>query len=371
MLKPPIPFLGPRGAQKLAQILHHPARNLPLVVISTVNFEPITRDLGESLARDLAGLAIVGLVNEPASWAITEMLGKEWSCYNQAVRLYWPIKDRFRNAFRHPLWTAERLLETAKSPEAAALLLRNTLRRQLLALSTYTISEPGTLVQIRQQASERRFEELHARAQSGGDWQALAEEYAKDNQTLKHRIADLEEEKSRLEDQVANLSVAFKYRDVGSAEQEIQPESEPNTDTILDAVESARNQFAAELVFGANVSDSVDTLAQDAGPPDKIFEYPRTLAEMVRIRKGQGLGKDMLAWLKEQGLKASTESETILNSGAEMQKRTWDNGKGGKRRFEKHLKPSEGTSPDRCVRIYFDYDDAAEQAVVAWVGRHP
>ena len=78
----------------------------------------------------------------------------------------------------------------------------------------------------------------------------------------------------------------------------------------------------------------------------------------------------MLDWLREQGLKASNESDTIRNSTAEMQKRTWHDGQ-VKRRFESHLKPSEGTSPDRCVRICFDYDSEAKKTVVGWVGRHP
>ncbi len=54
-----------------------------------------------------------------------------------------------------------------------------------------------------------------------------------------------------------------------------------------------------------------------------------------------------------------------------MKARTWDDGAGARREFELHLKPAEGTSPDRCVRIYFDYDETAQRAVVGWIGRHP
>jgi hypothetical protein len=54
-----------------------------------------------------------------------------------------------------------------------------------------------------------------------------------------------------------------------------------------------------------------------------------------------------------------------------MRARTWDDGTGRRRQFELHLKPAEGTSPDRCVRIYFEYDDASGRSIIAWVGRHP
>lgn len=54
-----------------------------------------------------------------------------------------------------------------------------------------------------------------------------------------------------------------------------------------------------------------------------------------------------------------------------MQRRTWDDGSGQRRQFEKHLKPNESTSPGRCVRIYYDYDETLKKTIVAWIGRHP
>jgi len=82
------------------------------------------------------------------------------------------------------------------------------------------------------------------------------------------------------------------------------------------------------------------------------------------------LGLYMVDWLKENGCLASGESETIRNNRTEMGKRTWDDGR-APREFNTHMKPSEATSPDRCVRIYFDWDTATEQIVVGWIGRHP
>ena len=50
---------------------------------------------------------------------------------------------------------------------------------------------------------------------------------------------------------------------------------------------------------------------------------------------------------------------------------TWYDGTGAERPFNSHLKPSEAIHPDRCVRVYFDYDEKRAKTIVAWVGKHP
>ncbi len=269
-----------------------------------------------------------------------------------------------------PAGAESRLLERTESRDIAAQQLRNQLRRQMLALSTYTITEPVLLLEIRQEASDTRIRALRERAESDGAWQALAEEYDKENQSLKRKSADLEEELGRAQAQVDNLSLAFRHQNISSEDQAIPPESEPSIHTVVDAVEAATDNFATELIFGDDVIHGANDLAEDAGPPDKVYDYLRTLAEMTRARNTGGLGKDVIIWLTENGARASNESETVLNSNVEMNKRTWSDGR-GRRRFERHLKPTDRTSPDRCVRIYFDYDESIGKTIVGWVGRHP
>jgi hypothetical protein len=47
-------------------------------------------ELDDSMAYDLAGLAIVASMNEQTSWSLTNRFGREWSCFNGAIRIYWP-----------------------------------------------------------------------------------------------------------------------------------------------------------------------------------------------------------------------------------------------------------------------------------------
>ena len=131
------------------------------------------------------------------------------------------------------------------------------------------------------------------------------------------------------------------------------------------------DRFDATLIFGASVNEGIGTVAPDAGPPDKVLSYLRALSDLTEARRKGALGTTAVKWLGSRGVIASGESETILNSTKEQQARTWEDGAGTKRPFNTHLKPSEATSPDRCVRVYFDYDEERNKIIVGWVGKHP
>jgi hypothetical protein len=367
----PIPFHGRQGAAALLNVIQHPDRNLPLVLISTIDGKPLVGNLAEVCARDLAGLAIVATADEGVCWALTEELGREWSCYNQSVRMYWPLQGKLDRATAHPWWTVRRLLENAPTLEIAAQRLRSALRRQLLALSTYTIAEPSMLLEVRHDAEAARLRELRERANETGDWQEWAEELSAENDRLRMRLTETEERRQFLEDQVANLTLAAQYRPDSDSDSPLPLEVPPDVSTVADAVSEARARLGGELVFGADVEEGVDSLDVRAGPPEKIFDYLGALSDMTKRRRNEGLGKDMLVWLRERGIKASDESETVLNNMHETRKRTWDDGSGRNCEFSLHLKPKDGTSPDQCVRIYFRYDEGIEKTIVAWVGRHP
>lgn len=144
-----------------------------------------------------------------------------------------------------------------------------------------------------------------------------------------------------------------------------QDEARPSS--VREAVEIAERLFASTLDFGAAVKDGVASVAPEAGPPDKILRYLCTLSDMTEARWIGPLGTTMIKWLDSKGLSVSTESETVMNSGA----RRWPDGAGLSRPFKFHLKPSEATAPDRCVRIYFDFDENRGRTIIGWIGRHP
>jgi hypothetical protein len=321
------------------------------------------------LARDLSGLAIVVHIDESASRRVTVIRGKEWSCFDGAIRIYWPIQRTLGSAYEHPYWTRLRLIQSKGSNLAAAVGIRNELRRRLLELSTYAVDEPIYLARVRDDSIRLKFEEARNAAAESGNQGALAEEYFGRCAVLEQELSDREAKIEQLQGTVQSLSQIWKFT-AGEKAEELPPEPEKPVDTLADAVERARDEFDSELLFGEDVDDGVRGLVTDAGPPDKVFDHLKTLAEMTRIRRLGSLGKNMLEWLADRGISASNESEMVTGSKAEMQRRTWRDGE-ARRAFTTHLKPNEKTGPDRCVRIYFDYDEESKKTVVGWVGRHP
>lgn len=345
------------------------ARSVPIVAVSDDYGFVLHPGIVEELATDLAGLAVVVRLDSPASWRVTRRKGKEWSCFGGAIRLYWPHLSDTASPRDHPLWTPTRLLASMADTESAAERIRRDLRRRILGQSAFSVSDPPMLSAVRRGARDEELAALRARAIGDADYKSLADEYfeaaSRANTTVEQRDAQIEQ----LQAKIAGLQYALQAK--RDDFQEVEPDSEVPPATVEEAVLAAMEQLGDVLVFGSAVSDGVGSLAQDAGPPDKILAYLRALGELTHARRKGELGATAVAWLQDRGVIASVESETIRKSRKEQRARTWDSGNGKQVVFDLHLKPTDGTAPDRCVRIYFAYDEQRQKTVVGWVGRHP
>ena len=151
---------------------------------------------------------------------------------------------------------------------------------------------------------------------------------------------------------------------------EIEPERPKAIETIQDAVNQVRSDFAKRLHLGTDVNRGVVELAKNAGPSDKVYRHLQALDELADALEDGPLGVDTIKWLRDQNFDASTESKTTKNSKKEMLKRKW-NGEEGQEEFHLHLKVTEAVAPDKCVRIYFEYSRKSGKVIIGWVGRRP
>lgn len=359
-------FDGPAGGIRLAQLISKESRSLPLIVVSEYEGVVLHPGIAEQIARDLAGLAIVAQATGTATWELSRELGNDWSCYNGAIRLYWPLHAVDHTPYHHPLWTQRRLLFNVPGTREAAQRIRNQIRRKVLGLSTLTMRRHAVFDHVERAHRAHLVEQRRAQATTQEE---MLELYEQENERLESENSELRNTVERLETDVANAKAMLTWGSRDS-DDEVAPEVDVPPETVLDAVKKSRRQHRDYLVFGDDVSDGVGALAENAGPPDKLFNYFEGLTKLAEARRSGALGATMIKWLRNRGHDASGESDTIRNSDAEMQKRTWHDGK-SRRRFEMHLKPNDGASPDRCARIYFDWDDRARKVVIGWVGRHP
>lgn len=361
---------GRPAGRQLLNAIWDSERTLPVVVISEHDQFPLHPDLARNLAYDLVGMATIVEIDAEASWLLTEIKGREWSCYAGAIRVYWPFERGNESPFSHQLWTQSKLLSGSVDTVQAADRIRAQIRRMIFSRSAFR-GEPNLIARIR---AEYRAAQVQ-RATEATEFEELARAYEEDVAKLNRRADEQAEEILRLQienddlkAQVTQLNQAMAW--VPSQGDDIQPDTTTPPDTVTAAVQQAR-EVCGSLIFGRDVDDGVSGLASEAGPPDKILDYLMKLDALAKRLPEGPLGATIHQWLRERNVTMSGESETTLGSDAKMAKRTWDDGSGNRRRFTDHLKPNDSTAPDRCVRIYHDYSVEAKKIIVAWVGRHP
>ncbi|MCK9521432.1 MAG: hypothetical protein M0R76_00100 [Proteobacteria bacterium] len=366
VMSKPLRFDHDDGGDALGALIKSNDRSLPLIVVSEDQGLVLHPGIVDALAWDLTAMAIVAVATTSASWRLTNTLGVDWSCYNGALRLYWPLSATGDDPFKHPLWTPRRLLDGVHGTPEAAKRIRTQLRRKILGLSTLTMHR-HTVFDEAERA--QRVQMLELRRKEAASQQELLDLYEDDNERLDSENRALTEKVVRLEADLANAQAMLEWAKKESPE-EIPPDEEVPPATVDAAVEKAKQKHSSVLVFGNDVNGGVNTLADDAGPPDKILDYLRGLAELAIALRKSPLGASKVKWLEDRGFHVSGESDTIRSSKAEMKLRTWHDGQ-VRREFEFHMKPSDATSPDRCVRIYFDWDQDLRKVVIGWVGRKP
>ena len=179
----PIVFSGSSDGTTLIQAIWHGARNLPIVVVSRHEGATLTDQITTKLASDLCGLALVADIDDEVSRYLTSKKGKEWSCFNGGIRLYWPMRFRAQDPYAHPLWIRSSLLSGVTEVRDVSYRIRRQLRRKILGLSAFSVWA-RVFRRIRNEARRQELEIIKSKTTSDDDWKQLAEAYAHDNGEL-------------------------------------------------------------------------------------------------------------------------------------------------------------------------------------------
>jgi hypothetical protein len=147
-------------------------------------------------------------------------------------------------------------------------------------------------------------------------------------------------------------------------------------ETLENAVYAAQNDFSENLIFGNDVDRGVKGRNKNAGPPDKVYYYLKTLNDITEIKKTAHSDWSLVLLARMHGCNCSGESNRVQDDENDMRKRTWHDGVGCSR-FIDHLKPSEGERlhgdiwDNSCIRIYFKWSEEMKKTIVGWIGEHP
>jgi hypothetical protein len=185
----PRTLVGSADGDLLANEISSLGRSLPTIVVSEIEGETLWPRIADELAYDLAGLARVVRINEEATWALSDRIGKLNSCYRGAVRLYWPPRLRNDSSvhFNSTVWTASVLLSNDNDGKGLNR-FRSTVRRQLMAIAALTITPPSAIREIQNAVAQRRLDELEARSTPDSEELAIARLYIVENQDLKVQL---------------------------------------------------------------------------------------------------------------------------------------------------------------------------------------
>lgn len=353
---------------ELQALVESERRRLPVIVVSEYDGRTLAGDLHELIAGDLCGLAHVVRLKPDGAWELTKQWSAEWSCYNGAVRLLWPMRGGRGNPRAHPLWTMDRLVSQAADEVVARNRLRDAIVRRILEASTYVPDDSAF-------AEFAKLHERHladeARAAASSSPARSKEEYEEQIAAQRKEIDRKDAEIRTLKDNTESLLMALRnMRPAEDAESDDQPVTDvAEPQSVMEAVETARRELAGRVEIAAETDADVAGLNREAGPPEKILRYLRTLGELADQLAEGPLGQSVPIWLRDRGVDCSGDSETSKNSEAGKRFRT-RRVNGCEVECEFHAKPSEGTSPDRCARIYFATASTKPHVLVGYIGRH-
>lgn len=353
---------------ELDSLVFSDLRRLPVILVSKMPTISALEGFAERIEEKVCGLAHVISIDEGVSWKLTNLYGREWSCFNGAVRIFWPLTEPARNFRAHPLWTADNILSRQEIAEDSIKSFIMYITRYLMRASTY-IGEDAKFAKFRELISREQFDLKRQLELSNDDFRALADSYALENDRLRSENSKLSRENVLLQSNNEALVLASRtYGGQASSEVDGTFDEMPPA-TVEEAVDYFINSIDVNVISVAReVRESIRSLNPIAGPPEKVLRYLLALKKLAEfLNSGENLGSSVPIWLRKAGVECSRDSET--------QRKSSDGGtvlpfNGERSVYHYHAKPSDAVSPDRCVRIYFNTYDTHPFVKIAYIGRH-
>jgi len=346
------------------------SRRVPIVVVSRTPISEKWLVDPTELADRLAGIAEVQVLDDQwAGYALSDEVGKIYSCYNGAVRLYWPDFDSEASPYS-PIYTPDKVRELGGR-------LVEIIFRQLAAMSAFRFVPGPVAVDALDFLGEQKRKELESimkAAQERGDYEQFVQMWEKENAELKEKLRQLQEENADLRAGLQlsqdNLRAMWRAQDVeGIGTAEPVPEEETEPESLEEAVRMAQSNFSETLVF----LESAITSAKDSPfkRPKRVSQALLAMHEVCQEWRKSRKGKVAIGLLErrfaDKGFTYKPrESMTSTGKWAREYEATY---RGRKVPIEEHLALGKG-GPDTCLRIHFYKDDEEEKYVIAHVGRH-
>lgn len=277
--------VDPERVEAFVEFIQSPERHLPIILVSPLPTSPTDSlvDCGE-LARKVRGIAhVTRLRNNVAVGQLISLL-PDHSCYNGAVRLYWPGFSRTDSLDAHPFW-----LPRVKPDE-----VKKQLFEQLARESPRLLGQNADIDHLKWQKEESQrhlerttFKEALKRIEAEQDAREFTELYQlieKERDELQARVEYLEQQNADLRDQMRGLR--FRVNSAWQRGERASTIDEPSVRVYLSAKaqaayaaldQSERSYWDEHLWYKLLDSQMRDNQSEPIhGPSGPCWVYPRS-----------------------------------------------------------------------------------------------
>ncbi|WP_200227264.1 hypothetical protein [Rubrivivax gelatinosus] len=379
----PSAFLGGRPYKILPEPLHAdkveelldeliaPDRAYPVLVVSRRNGSNDALVDPQRLASSIAGVGkLYELADKWAAFKLAEEVGRELSCFDGAMRLYWPGFTVESDPYAHPLWLAKVLAD-----EPSAVRATGQVARSIFEAASFRFAEPTNVSSLRHTAErEARAAYWGAAADSEDIDKLLNDLYA-----LQDKLAATEKINEELTEECETLRSNAMALASPSAWQQELPSASTSASTsaltvgaplkcVLDALHAAR-ETAPHLHFTNTAFESAKE--SPYRQPDRVVQALDAINEVAAIwvkslEIGTSVGS-LRQHFKDRGFNYSDDvSRTSVGKWADEYSTTYE---GNEYDIAPHITIG-AKQADTCLSIHWAWDKDRKKALVAHVGRH-
>ena len=372
----------------LVALLFDPKRQSDVIVFALPDNETDiskTAVSAEEVATKAIGTAHVAILTGPASFHLSDRVGREFSVFRQAIRTYKPgFNPDQDEPFRHPLALPHRITAW---PDGGAAGYQKFLIDRMLAASVSTRDFEQRLppfIAVRRAAAELRIATARKSGSSDAELLKLAEEEitklrkALDEERETNaglwQVAEDERDQALAEAQQAREANRHLRFRIDQQEQQIKAKNGAAATTpIPGTLDGFETWCATHLAGYVEIHNRAFQGINKSQYEDVSLIYNSLLVlrdKYVPMRRGGRL--ELKRAYEKACLDLGIEEDpTFVGPRAGEEGDTYFVRYGGRRvELDRHLKKGSAREPRRCFRLYFFWDNDQQQAVVGWLPSH-
>jgi hypothetical protein len=331
-------------------------RNLPIVCISSKNVidKPIAND--GKVASLLAGIAHTCTINKFGTFELAEQIGKSLSCYNGAVRIYWPIGNSDPASVHHKIWFPQDVFEVGdRFPQEV---LKEIARFSVGRTLPITFED----VKMREALSK-----IRAAGKDSAELEAVVRLYEDEKAALQLTCEEKDEQIRGLTIKLSALEYALANKK-GPANVEEAAFVEPKT--VEEAVARFKELYSdSQAVMITSKAEDMAKSCPYENPTQlyRALEWLATRYHAARTNNAriQDLDENCM---NEIGMHYKGKQSSVTMG--QFREDYFTKIDGRNIPLEEHIRKGTSKDPRQTVSIAFYYDEDTKKVIIGFIGQH-